>query len=87
MLISIPKRPDDREAPGPWWHPLTTPEGTNATVRCPNCGSVFTLTDHTIAPNGAVSPSILCAASHCNWHVYGHLVDWGLKETEAPEGD
>ena len=52
------------------WRPLEKADGTrSASVACGECGKSSTLTDHTIKPNGDVSPSLQCPHEPCPWHV------------------
>lgn len=44
-------------------------------VRCPQCGRVFHLDEHTIASRGAVSPSVVCPFE-CGFHVTAALEEW-----------
>jgi hypothetical protein len=48
---------------------------------CPTCGSLGTLRTHSVAADGAVSPSIVCTGTHpqggaCLFHEMGKLLDW-----------
>ena len=44
-------------------------------VRCPECGVRGALTDHSIAADGSISPSLVCPAG-CGWHVFARLLGW-----------
>lgn len=44
-------------------------------VSCSN-GHISSLTDHEIATDGAVSPSLVCPDEDCDWHETVRLLDW-----------
>ncbi len=44
-------------------------------VSC-DSGHVAYLSDHTIAADGTVSPSLVCPEPGCSWHVTAKLVGW-----------
>ena len=66
---------NDRHS-GRWW-PVHMQGLLIAYVSCPNCGRVGTLEppDHTIAPDGAVTPSLVCPYD-CGYHEFVRLEDW-----------
>ncbi len=47
-----------------------------AAVTCPKCEKVMSLKAHTIAANGAVSPSLVCPEPDCDFHKFVVLEDW-----------
>ena len=47
-----------------------------AVVCCPGCGKICSLLDHTIDPDGTVTPSLDCPFEHCGFHDYVKLADW-----------
>jgi hypothetical protein len=63
--------------PGEWTH-----EGRRVVVyvACPTCGRslVLSSTTHAIAPDGRISPSLVCGYAHlgCAWHVFARLEGW-----------
>lgn len=57
--------------PGTW---SKIPDG-GAFVACGFCGETASLADHTIADDGAVTPSLVCPMG-CGWHVYARLKNW-----------
>lgn len=74
-MIDLP-RTSHRWPKGGEWKPLRS-EGTHtASVRCPECDELATLIDHTIAPNGMISPSLQCPTKDCTWHVNARLAGW-----------
>lgn len=68
--------------PGTWRHWIFGPRRVaGAVVVCPSCGHGMSVgggrlfgSVHTIAPNGAVSPSLVCR--WCAWHVFVQLEGW-----------
>ena len=73
-MMEIPYS-SDSNAPGPWWKHLTTPTGPSASMRCTN-GHDGILTDHTIAEDGKVDPSVVCDAKGCGFHEQVRLIGW-----------
>lgn len=77
--ISIPRdRSQDVWKPS-WgsWRPLRCEGGgRSASVACAACGKSATLTGHTIAASGEVSPSLQCPYGGCGWHVFVTLAGW-----------
>ena len=58
----------------PLWIPVNDSDGKrSAIVFCPGCRNPGFLKGHTVAADGTVTPSILCA---CGWHVFARLLDW-----------
>jgi hypothetical protein len=57
------------------WKGLQTPSGRNATLTCRN-GHTCALTQHTIAPDGTVSPSLVCPELGCGFHEWVRLEGW-----------
>lgn len=49
---------------------------TSASVRCPQCQQWGTLEDHTIEPDGSVSPSLDCPTDGCQFHEFVELENW-----------
>ncbi len=43
-------------------------------------GHWCSLTNHTIAADGTVTPSLVCPTEDCGWHVFLRLVDWRESE-------
>jgi len=57
------------------WQGGQTPTGKTALFCCPN-GHIGSLSDHDIAADGTVSPSVVCSKEGCNFHEFIQLVDW-----------
>jgi hypothetical protein len=70
------------QAGDPWipagtWSELQKADGSkSAMVGCGLCGKNQTLTGHTIAADGTVTPSLQCSFPPCTWHVYVRLEGW-----------
>lgn len=48
----------------------------NALISCPTCGKFGSLGNHEVAPDGTVSPSLVCPWKPCLFHDSGRLKDW-----------
>ena len=48
----------------------------SAILTCPDCGLVASLTDHGIAPDGVVTPSVICPQDGCAFHEWIRLDGW-----------
>lgn len=61
---------------GRWW-PVHTQGRLAVGASCPDCGRILLLDqpDHRIAPDGAVSPILVCPYD-CGFHEYVRLEDW-----------
>ncbi len=83
MTIEL-RRTAERWKGGPltWW-PVTRADGRrNAMVACGR-GHIASLADHTIGPDGTVTPSLVCPETGCDWHEWVRLDGWdgtGPKE-------
>ena len=70
------------KGPGQWTRILIDEFGDQphwgAMVRCPDCGRRLPLVNHSIGPDGQVSPSIGHPATYppCGWHPTPRLVGW-----------
>lgn len=62
-------------APGFWYRTLMKDGTRTAWFRCPN-GHYGTLTDHEIAADGTVSPSVACPEPGCTFHDMVKLDGW-----------
>jgi hypothetical protein len=68
------KQSNDRYKPDTWKG--VTRDGVHgAGYTCPN-GHTGSLTDHTIASDGTVAPSVVCPEDGCNFHEYIQLEGW-----------
>jgi len=66
----------DIDARAGCWRGGTRPDGTRtASVSCPNCGKVASLSDHAIGAGGYVTPSLICPFD-CSFHDYVQLDGW-----------
>ena len=62
---------------GYYWQALAGLElRRTALVCCPQCGEVFSLSQHTIAEDGTVSPSVVHSRDGCTFHDFVKLLDW-----------
>jgi len=73
MIRSFPQ--DNEHKPGTW-KGLKTPDGRKASFTCPKCGGFGSLTDHDIAPDGTVTPSVVCPYDGCDFHEFIKLEGW-----------
>ena len=48
----------------------------SATVACPDCGQLCSLTGHNIDDNGVVTPSVVCPHDGCSFHDFIQLEGW-----------
>jgi len=71
-MLTIPFNPDYKPLT---WKGAQTPTIRTALVTCSN-GHVSSLTDHTIADDGSVSPSLVCPYKNCNFHEFVRLDGW-----------
>ena len=58
------------------WRYQKLPDGRSALFACPLCGYGASLSDHTIAPDGTVSPSVVCPKEGCTFHESIRLEAW-----------
>ena len=52
------------------------PTQRTANVSCPTCGQVASLSGHSIAADGMVTPSLVCPYPGCTFHEYVKLEGW-----------
>lgn len=63
------------------WKPAKSYDGRlTAIVNCPKCDARCALNNHQIAPNGDVSPSVVCPSPACNFHEFVTLNEWNADE-------
>ena len=75
-MLTIPNKAPMIGQKGPWWCVIHEPEGTKGAVVCCPCGQKAYLSDHTIADDGTVSPSLACPADGCDFHENVKLEGW-----------
>ncbi len=81
---AIPKHTGDRWWPVKGTYGLIRSDGKRtAILACPLCGQNAMLTDHAIAANGEVTPSVVCVAdpgcaisTGSGFHEFVTLEDW-----------
>ena len=56
------------------WRAIVLDNVLTAEISCPGCGRCGRLSDHAIAADGIVSPSVVCTA--CPFHAWIKLVGW-----------
>lgn len=49
---------------------------STAMISCPKCGTVGSLRDHEIGPDGRVELSVACPNLSCSFHAFIVLDDW-----------
>ena len=65
------------------WHGGVKADGTRtASICCPECKKIASLTDHEIRSCGVVTPSVVCPRDGCGWHVFVQLEGW----SQTPAG-
>lgn len=78
--VSIPKNsPIDLTKKGPWWAPI---DNEDAPLLACACGVRRLMSNHSIAEDGTVHPSIAC--TDCDYHVWGKLKDWPGSSAPSP---
>ncbi len=55
-----------------------------ALAACGN-GHIASLSQHKIAPDGTVDPSLECPTTDCGWHERVRLLDWPPPRAVVPE--
>ena len=70
------------KSPGEWMRTIVD-EFSDATrwgaiITCPECKRRLLVRDHTIAPDGQISPSVGHPAEYpfCSWHTHPQLIGW-----------
>ena len=62
------------------WVPIWIEGKITARVGCPGCGTISAMSDHDIAADGSVTPSVGCP-NDCGYHEVGVVFeDWGEDE-------
>lgn len=77
LTLTAAKRRDGVVTKGEWRGAKVPgdPPRRSATVCCPGCGKIASLTGHTIADDGAVMPSLICPFD-CGFHDHVKLEGW-----------
>ena len=70
----------DPDARAGVWKGGTRDGARTASLSCPECGRVASLSDHTIDAAGNVSPSVVCPYQGCTWHVFVKLEGWEVDD-------
>jgi hypothetical protein len=91
-MTDLPRRKSDVYERGTWSLFLADEAGDNphysANLCCPVCGDIFSIVNHTISPDGRVSPSVQHPATKhgadCGWHPTPRLLDWPNLPNPAP---
>jgi hypothetical protein len=71
-MINIPY---DRTYLKGTWKDKWTSRGRFVFMTCPICGTLGSLSDHIVAKDGTVSPSVECPGG-CGFHDYIKLEGW-----------
>ena len=72
--LFVPPGKDRWPEPGKYSATKSMDDGSRSAIfACPDCDVVAKLSDHTIAENGEVSPSVVC---DCGFHRFITLQDW-----------
>ncbi len=75
-MIQFKKRYSTTMEPCTWNYLVDrTNEQISASIVCPN-GHYGIITDHKIADDGTVSPSVVCSVPSCNFHDHVILKSW-----------
>ena len=79
-MIAIEKTDERWKGPNGSWFPVNPPKPirSSAMVNCRDCGKTASLSDHTIAANGEVTPSLVCPTDGCSFHEFVTLVGWNV---------
>lgn len=81
MIIIKQGEPDDFWLKKTGTYRRGTRDGVlTASLSCPYCGNVASLSQHTIEPDGTVKPSVVCPKSECDFHFYIKLEGWNPDE-------
>lgn len=73
--MSVKSYPQNNDYKPGTWKGLKTPEARSASFSCPTCGKLGTLSDHQIAADGTVTPSVVCSYD-CGFHEWIMLEGW-----------
>lgn len=73
--MSVASYPQNNDHKPGTWKGLQTLGGRKASFTCPNCGQLGSLSDHEIAEDGTVNPSVVCF-NGCGFHDFIKLEGW-----------
>lgn len=77
IVLSMGARGDDWLLPKSTWKRAAKSDGTlTAMIACPECGREGSLSDHSIGPDGIVTPSVVCGYFGCSFHDWVKLEGW-----------
>lgn len=66
----------DMSGSGPQWRGGKKADGTRtALLKCSN-GHIGSLSNHDIADDGRVTPSVVCPVEECEFHEMVRLIGW-----------
>lgn len=84
-MRTIPKGTNGQSTPGYWCIVEDDPEWRYITFSCPDCGGLGNIgnlsqakfgSGHKVAPDGTVTPSVVCPYDECGFHDHVRLADW-----------
>lgn len=87
MIRLIPQAPSGedfwtKDSRGTWRGSRINGEKRSANFCCPGCGQRASLSHHTIAEDGKVSPSVVCPTEGCTFHEWIQLEGWSSQVQE-----
>jgi hypothetical protein len=68
--------PDGVAEKGTWHGGRKADDTRTASLSCPDCGKIGSLSDHKIDDQGRVSPSVVCPTKGCDFHEWLILDGW-----------
>ena len=74
-MILVPKVDLTQPHEGLGWFPAGYKDQRTALMKCP-LGHIGDLSDHEIAADGTVTPSVQCGHLACTFHDFVVLQDW-----------
>lgn len=60
------------------WRTCATKDGRTASLSCPECGDIASLSNHSIGDGGVVTPSLVCPYGDCSFHDNVRLQGWTI---------
>ena len=58
------------------WRGARQADGVRTAIAVCRFGHQASLSKHTIAADGAVTPSVVCPTANCSWHEVVKLIGW-----------